>query len=136
MHQSLQNLLQSALEFMTIDSPSSARYVNYMRTIQTQIEIIKKVENRSFTVADWVNMAIELGRQALERDIGARRIAESIYPFVDGSRQFSDYAKISAGAATHLLLLWSGTFRALRREEKKLLVDVVAELQKLYLTRN
>ncbi|MEX2604516.1 MAG: hypothetical protein WD361_09940 [Gracilimonas sp.] len=121
---------------MSLDSPSAARYVKYVRAVQTQVEIIRKVENRTLTLADWINMAIELGRRALERDIGARRIAESIYPLVDGSGQFSDYAKISAGAATHLLLLWSGTFRTLRPEEKALLVDVIAELQKLYLTRN
>ncbi|WP_322576339.1 hypothetical protein [Fodinibius sp.] len=121
---------------MSLDSPSAARYVKYARAVQTQVEIIRKVENRTLTLSDWINMAIELGRRALERDIGARRIAESIYPLVDGSGQFSSYAKISAGAATHLLLLWSGTFGTLRPEEKALLVDVIAELQKLYLTRN
>ncbi|MDZ7660459.1 MAG: hypothetical protein U5J89_14365 [Fodinibius sp.] len=136
MYNSYKNLIQSALDFMSLDSPSAARYVKYARAVQTQVEIIRKVENRTLTLSDWINMAIELGRRALERDIGARRIAESIYPLVDGSGQFSSYAKISAGAATHLLLLWSGTFGTLRPEEKALLVDVIAELQKLYLTRN
>ncbi|MAO65685.1 MAG: hypothetical protein CL666_11865 [Balneola sp.] len=121
---------------MNADSPSTSRYINYIRTIQNQIQIIEKMENRSLNVGDWIKMAIELGRQALKRDIGPKRIAESIYPLVDGSGQFSSYAKISAGAATHLLLIWTGTIRSIRPEERVLLVDVIAELQKLYLSRN
>jgi hypothetical protein len=134
MHFPYQKLIQAALDFMAIDSPSAARYITYVRAIQSQIGIIQGIENRPLTAKDWISIAIELGRRALERDIGAKRIAESIYPLVDGSGQFSNYSGISASAATNLLLIWSGTF-SLRPEEKALLVDVIAELQKLYITR-
>ena len=133
-HLPYQKLIQFALDFMSADSPSAARYMKYARAVQTQIGIIQGLENRSLGAKDWINIAIELGRQALERDIGAKRIAESIYPLVDGSGQFSTYAGLSASAATNLLLIWSGTF-SLRPEEKALLVDVIAELQKLHITR-
>lgn len=133
-HLPYQKLIQFALDFMAVDSPSVARYLKYVRAVQSQIGIIQGLENRSLGAKDWMNMAIELGRQALERDIGAKRIAESIYPLVDGSGQFSTYAGISASAATNLLLVWTQTF-SLRPEEKALLVDVIAELQKLYITR-
>ncbi|WP_040517221.1 hypothetical protein [Gracilimonas tropica] len=135
-HQPYMNLIRSALDFMNVDAPSTSRYISYVRTVQNQIQIIEKMEKRALTVADWIKIAIELGRQALERDIGPKRIAESIYPLMDGSGQFSSYAKLSAGAATHLLLIWTGTFRSIRPEERMLLVDVIAELQKLYLNRN
>jgi hypothetical protein len=135
MHQPYMNLIQSALDFINVDSPSTSRYIAYARAVQNQIQIIEKMEKRSLTIADWVQMAIELGRRALERDIGAKRIAESIYPLVDGSGQFSSYAKLSASAATHLLLIWTGTIRSIRPEERTLLIDVIAELQKLYLSR-
>lgn len=116
---------------MVSKNRSVERYIKYAKLIKSQIEIIEEVDNRSLAVSDWINMAIELGRQALVRDIGAKRIAESIYPLVDGSGQLERYVKIPAGPATHFLLGLTGTYDMLSDQERNFLVKIIGELQSM-----
>ena len=77
-------------------------------------------------------MAITLGTQALADDIGARQIAESIYPILDGSGQhLARYATLPAESATSFLLWATGLSKTIDPTMTNLLVQVVSELQAL-----
>lgn len=128
-----EQLIKFALGYMLSKNKSVERYIKYAKLITSQVELIEKIEKRPLTVGDWVHMAIELGRLALVKDIGAKRIAESIYPLVDGSGQLKRYVGIPAGPATNFLLGLTGTYNMLSNQERNLLVKIIGELQSLYL---
>tara|TARA_R100001143_G_scaffold62665_2_gene66592 strand:- start:2343 stop:2756 length:414 start_codon:yes stop_codon:yes gene_type:complete len=127
-----EELLKFALGYMVSKNHSVERYIKYAKLIRSQVELIQKIENRPIAVSDWIQMAIELGRQALVREIGAKRIAESIYPLVDGSGQLKPYVSFPAGPATNLLLGFTGTYNSLTNRERRFLVQIISELQNLH----
>ncbi|MAO66055.1 MAG: hypothetical protein CL666_13755 [Balneola sp.] len=127
-----EDLLKLMLGYMLSENSSTDWYLKYARRIKSQIELIQEIENRKISKDDWLNMAIELGRTALVKDIGAKRIAKSIYPLVDGSGQSSNIASISPVVATHILLSICSAHEKLTETEKKFLVKIVEELQNLH----
>lgn len=127
-----EELINMALGYLVSRNKSSERYVKYVKLIKSQIGLIRKVEGRSLSINDWVLMAIELGRQALVRDIGAKRIAESIYPLVDGSGQLDKFAKYPSWLATNLLLSLTKSDDMISQMEKRFLAQVINELQNLH----
>ncbi|MEX2352226.1 MAG: hypothetical protein WD529_07315, partial [Balneolaceae bacterium] len=95
------------------------------------ISLMRK-EGQLLKMADWVKMAKILSVEALRRDVGAKRIAESIYPLVDGSRQpVASLAYVSADFATSKLLQLTGV--KVEPDIKKLLSQVIHELQLMIL---
>jgi hypothetical protein len=82
------------------------------------------------TMADWVRMAKILSMEAISRDIGAERIAKTIYPLVDGLGQYANtLCYIPAPFACNQLL--SITCTSVSPQVRRLLTDVISELQKL-----
>lgn len=129
------DLLLMAVSFMTKKEKNRSLYLKYAKQVHSQIAIIEQIERRPLQMADWLHMATTLGKQALKQDIGARQIAESIYPVLDGSGQhLAKYAYIPAGPATSFLLKRTGLSASLDPELTDLLVRIIAELQRLSLT--
>jgi hypothetical protein len=125
-------LLKMAIHFMAGRNKNSSKYIEYAERVRNQVAIIEAEEGRKLQTADWLGMAKTLGMQALQKDIGARQIAESIYPLLDGSRQhLAKYANVPAGSATQLLLWATGMNSKLDPQLKTLLVQIVGELQKM-----
>jgi len=123
-------LFDMALDFMTANGNIPQNMERYARKIHNQVAIIEYVEGRALQASDWIDMAKKLGEQALLEDIGPRQIAKSIYPLLDGSRQFlARYASVPAGLATHYLLGKTRAGSRLSPELKKLLIQVIKELQ-------
>lgn len=125
-------LLKMAIRFMAGRNKNTSTYIEYAERVRSQVAIIETEEGRKLQMADWLEMAKTLGMQALQRDIGARQIAESIYPLVDGSRQhLARYANVPAGPATQLLLWATGMSSKIDPQLKALLIQIVGELQKM-----
>jgi hypothetical protein len=129
------DLLLMAISFMTKKEKTRNLYLKYAKQVHSQIALIEHTEGRPLQMADWLHMAMTLGKQALKQDIGARQIAESIYPVLDGSGQhLARYAYIPAGPATSFLLKRTGLSASLDPELTDLLVRIIAELQRISLT--
>lgn len=125
-------LLKMAISFMAGRNKNTSKYIEYAERVRNQVAIIETEEGRKLQTADWMGMAKTLGMQALQKDIGARQIAESIYPLLDGSRQhLAKYANVPAGSATQLLLWATGMNSKLDPQLKTLLIQIVGELQKM-----
>lgn len=126
------DLLSMAISFMAEKNKNRNLYWKYAQKVRDQIAIIEQIERRPMRKADWLQMALTLGKQALGQDIGARQIAESIYPILDGSGQhLANYARIPAEPATKLLLLYTGLSKKIEPDLVELLVRVIGELQKI-----
>ena len=125
------DLLSMAMSFMAEKNKRNL-YLKYAQRVHNQIAIIEQIERRPMQMGDWLQMAMTLGKQALQQDIGARQIAESIYPILDGSGQhLAKYANIPAESATKLLLWYTGLSKKIEPDLTALLIQVVAELQKI-----
>jgi len=125
-------LLDLAIAFMGTPHKSQPLYLKYARLVRHQIAMIEQAEGRRLQKKDWMDMAITLGTQALADDIGARQIAESIYPILDGSGQhLARYATLPAESATSFLLWATGLSKTIDPTMTNLLVQVVSELQAL-----
>lgn len=123
-----QTLLDMALDYMSRQNGSLAVHAT---RLEGQISLMRK-EGQLLKMADWVKMAKILSVEALRRDVGAKRIAESIYPLVDGSRQpVASLAYVSADFATTKLLQLTGV--KVEPDIKKLLIQVIHELQTMML---
>jgi len=128
------DLLAMAISFMAEKNKNRNLYWKYAQKVREQIAIIEQIERRPMRKADWMQMALTLGKQALSQDIGARQIAESIYPILDGSGQhLANYARIPAEPATKLLLWYTGLSKKIDPELTGLLIRVIGELQKISL---
>lgn len=132
------DLLSMAISFMAEKNKNRNLYIKYAQQVHNQIAIIEQVEQRPMQKGDWLQMAMTLGKQALKQDIGARQVAESIYPILDGSGQhLANYANIPAESATKFLLWYTGLSKKIEPDLIDLLVQIVSELQKISLqTRN
>jgi hypothetical protein len=119
-------LLKMALEYLA-DRPCG--YACYAKRIKTQVALMQ-AGGQPITTADWVRMAKILSVEAISRDIGAQRIAKTIYPLVDGLGQYAVAAThIPAPFACNQLLSCTGT--SVSPQVRRLLTAVIAELQKL-----
>ena len=128
------DLLLMAISFMAKKNKNRDLYIKYAQQVHNQIAIIEQVEQRPMQKGDWLQMAMTLGKQALKQDIGARQIAESIYPILDGSGQhLANYANIPAESATKFLLWYTGLSKKIDPDLARLLVQIIAELQKISL---
>lgn len=127
-----ETLLDLALSFMGTTQRSQSLREKYIRLVRHQIAIIEQTEGRRLQKKDWMDLAITLGKQALADDIGARQIAESIYPILDRSGQsLATYAALPAESATSFLLWVTGLSTTIDPKMTTLLVQVVGELQAL-----
>ena len=127
------DLLAMAMSFMAEKNKRNL-YLKYAQQVHNQIAIIEQIEKRPMQKSDWLQMAMTLGKQALKQDIGARQIAESIYPILDGSGQhLANYANIPAESATKFLLWYTGLSKKIEPDLANLLVQIIAELQKISL---
>jgi len=127
-------LLNLALSFMGSTQRSRSIYEKYTKLVRHQIAIIEQTEGRRLQKKDWMDLAIELGTQALADDIGARQIAESIYPVLDRSGQsLARYAHMPAESATSFLLWITGLSKTIDPKLTTLLAQVIGELQALSL---
>lgn len=125
-------LLKMAITYMAKRDKSAGRYLEYAERIRNQVAIIEAQEGRALQTSDWMGMAKTLGMQALQQDIGARQIAESIYPLLDGSRhKLAQYANLPAGSATNLLLWATGMSHKIDPQVKDLLIQTIGELQNM-----
>ena len=119
-------LLKMALEYLA-DRPCG--YACYAKRIKSQLALLQ-AGGQPITAADWVRMAKILSVEAISRDIGAERIAKTIYPLVDGLGQHANtLCYIPAPFACNQLLSFTGT--NVSPQVRRLLTDVIAELQKL-----
>jgi hypothetical protein len=124
-------LLKMALEYL---GDQNGQAGTYAKRIKSQVELIQ-AGNDSITTNDWVKMAKVLSYEAIQRDIGAERIAETIYPLLDGSGQYlRGLSYIPASFATDKLLKFAGV--SVSPEIKRLLIDVVSELQKMVVQKS
>ncbi len=115
-----------ALEYLA-DQPCG--YACYAKRITSQLALMQQGGN-PITMADWVRMAKILSVEAISRDIGAERIAKTIYPLVDGLGQHANtLCYIPAPFACNQLLSFTST--SVSPQVRRLLTDVIAELQKL-----
>ena len=128
------DLLAMAISFMAKKNKNRNLYIKYAQQVHNQIAIIEQIERRPMQKGDWLHMAMTLGKQALKQDIGARQIAESIYPVLDGSGQhLAKYAYVPAGPATSFLLKRTGLSNKIDPELTELLVRIISELQTISL---
>ena len=126
------NLLKLALAFMGNSNKTRPLYLKYARLVHHQIAMIEQADGRRLQKKDWMDMAITLGTQALADDIGARQIAETIYPILDRSGQhLARYAHLPAESATSTLLWITGLSKSLDPRMTRLMVQVIGELQEL-----
>ena len=116
-------LLKMVLDYL---GDQNSRLSTYSQRVASQISLLQGQGN-SLQAGDWIQMAQILSVEALRRDIGARRIAESIYPLVDGSERLTPLAYIPAPFATKQLLKFSGL--TVSRQIEQLLQGVISELQ-------
>ena len=122
-------LLKMALEYL---AGQPCGYACYAKRITSQLALMQQGGN-PITMADWVRMAKILSVEAISRDIGAERIAKTIYPLVDGLGQHANtLCYIPAPFACNQLLSFTGT--SVSPQVRRLLTDVIAELQKLVKT--
>ena len=120
------DLLSLAISFMAEKNKNRNLYIKYAQQVHNQIAIIEQVEQRPMQKGDWLQMAMTLGKQALKQDIGARQIAESIYPVLDGSGQhLAKYAYVPAGPATSFLLKRTGLSNKIDTDLTDLLIQIV-----------
>jgi hypothetical protein len=123
-------LLRMAIGFMAKKDARATKYMAYAERVRRQVAIIEAEEGRKLETADWLSMAKNLGLQALSKDIGARQIAESIYPLLDGSHgKLAAYAHVPAWLATQLLLAATNMSSAIEPQLKTLLIGIIGELQ-------
>jgi|SRR6056297_1116940 len=128
------DLLLMAISFMAKKNKNRDLYIKYAQQVHNQIAIIEQIEKRPMQKGDWLQLAMTLSKQALKQDIGARQIAESIYPILDGSGQhLANYANIPAESATKFLLWYTGLSKKIDPDLARLLVQIIAELQKISL---
>ena len=119
-------LLKMALEYLG-DRPES--YARYAKRIKSQLALLQSC-GRPITINDWTRMAKLLSEEAISRDIGAERIAKTIYPLVDGLGQHATtLCYIPAPFACRQLLHFTGI--SVSTQIKTLLTEVIIELQKL-----
>ena len=119
-------LLKMALEFLA-DQPRG--YACYAKRVTSQLALMQQ-GGQPITAADWAMMAKILSTEAISRDIGAERIAKTIYPLVDGLGQHATtLCYIPAHLACSQLLSFTGT--SVSPQVRRLLTDVISELQKL-----
>ena len=115
-----------ALEYL---GDQDSNFSRYAKRIKSQMALLQS-HGRPLTTQDWVQMAKILSIEAISRDIGAQRIAKSIYPLVDGLGQYAPaLSYIPAPFATNQLLSFTGT--EVSPQIRRLLTDVIIELQKL-----
>ncbi|MDZ7692059.1 MAG: hypothetical protein U5K69_13165 [Balneolaceae bacterium] len=119
-------LLKMALEYLA-DRPCG--YACYAKRIKGQLALMQ-AGGDPITAADWARMAKILSIEAISRDIGAKQIAKTVYPLVDGLGQYANgLTYIPAHLATTQLLRITGT--NVSGQVKTLLTEVIIELQKL-----
>ncbi|WP_440999799.1 hypothetical protein [Fodinibius sp. SL11] len=119
-------LLKMALEYLG-DHPQP--YGRYAKRIKSQLALMQSY-GRPITIQDWTRMAKLLSEEAISRDIGAERIAKTIYPLVDGLGQHATtLCYIPAHLACQQLLRFTGI--SVSNQIKALLTEVIIELQKL-----
>ncbi len=107
----------------------SSDFSVYATRITTQLALLQS-RGRPLTTGDWVGMAKILSMEAISRNIGAERIAKSIYPLVDGLGQYATtLSYIPAPFACQQLLSLTGTQAS--PQVRRLMTDVIAELQQL-----
>lgn len=115
-----------ALEYL---GDQDSNFSRYAKRIKSQVALLQS-RGRPLTTQDWVQMAKILSIEAIGRDIGAERIAKSIYPLVDGLGQYAPALSfIPAPFACNQLLNFTGT--EVSPQIRRLLTDVIFELQKL-----
>ena len=126
MHPNHIPLLKMALDYLG-DHPQP--YGRYAKRIKSQLALMQSY-GRPITIQDWTRMAKLLSVEAISRDIGAERIAKTIYPLVDGLGQHANtLCYIPAPFACNQLLSFTSTTAS--PQVRRLLTDVIAELQKL-----
>ena len=119
-------LLKMALEYLG-DQPKS--YARYAKRIKSQLALMQSCR-RPITINDWTRMAKLLSEEAISRDIGAERIAKTIYPLVDGLGQHArTLCYIPAPFACQQLLRLTGM--RVSNQIKALLTEIIIELQEL-----
>jgi hypothetical protein len=119
-------LLKMALEYLG-DRPES--YARYAKRIKSQLALLQSY-GRPITISDWTRMAKLLSEEAISRDIGAERIAKTIYPLVDGLGQHArTLSYIPAPFACQQLLRLTDV--NVSTQIRQLLTQVIIELQKL-----
>lgn len=124
-------LLKMALEYLG-DSGSS--FSRYAKRVKSQVSLLQS-QGRPLGTAEWVQMAKILSVEAISRDIGAERIAKTVYPLVDGLGQYAvAVSHIPAPFATNQLLALTGSY--VSPQLRRLLTDVIAELQKMVISSN
>ena len=122
-------LLKMALQYL---AGRRSNYSRYAGRISSQLDLLQST-GQPVTTKDWVVMAKILSTEAISRDIGAERIAKSIYPLVDGLGQYANtLCYIPAPFACSQLLSFTGT--SVSPQVRRLLIDVIIELQKLVKT--
>lgn len=122
-------LLKMALEYL---GDQDSNFSRYAKRIKSQLALLQS-RGRPLTTQDWVQMAKILSIEAISRDIGAKRIAKSIYPLVDGLGQYAPALTfIPAPFACNQLLSFTGT--EVSPQIRRLLTEVILELQKLVST--
>ena len=125
------DLLLMAISFMAKKNKNRDLYIKYAQQVHNQIAIIEQIEKRPMQKGDWLQLAMTLSKQALKQDIGARQIAESIYPILDGSGQhLANYANIPAESATKFLLWYTGLSKKIDPDLARLLVQIIADFKK------
>lgn len=75
-----EELLKFALGYMVSKNHSVERYIKYAKLIRSQVELIQNIENRPIAVSDWIQMAIELGRQALVKKLERSELQKAYIP--------------------------------------------------------
>ena len=119
-------LLKMALEYLG-DRPES--YARYAKRIKSQLALLQSY-GRPITMSDWTRMAKLLSEEAISRDIGAERIAKTIYPLVDGLGQHArTLCYIPAPFACQQLLRLTRVNAS--TQIRQLLTQVIIQLQKL-----
>jgi hypothetical protein len=120
-------LLKMALQYL---AGRHSNYSRYAGRINSQLDLLQST-GQPVTTKDWVVMAKILSTEAISRDIGAQRIAKTIYPLVDGLGQYANtLCYIPAPFACNQLL--SFTCTSVSPQVRRLLTDVISELQKLF----
>jgi hypothetical protein len=120
-------LLKTALQYL---AGQNGHLATYAQRLKEQVEIVQAEAGGTIPQAEWVRMAKILSIQAIDSDIGAKRIAERIYPLVDGSWQYANkLAYIPASFAVNQLLALANV--EVSQQVRTLLTDVVKELQKM-----
>ncbi len=119
-------LLNMALEYL---GDRSSDFSVYAKRITSQLTLLQS-RGRPLTTGDWVGMAKILSMEAISRDIGAERIAKTVYPLVDGLGQYATtLSYIPAPFACQQLLSLSGT--QVSPQVRRLMTDVIVQLQTL-----